>query len=87
MAGSKKTNHGKKSGSSLRDGEGKIDFNRSTDQPTGTEREVFEKMWFYTEQFQHKFQRKKALKKKLKFWNNYEKYKCKKKNFVDSWNV
>jgi len=45
MAGSKKTNHGKKSGSSLRDGEVKIDFNRSTDQPTGTEREVFEKMW------------------------------------------
>lgn len=33
-----------------------------------SEAEVFEKMWFYTEQFQHKFQRKKALKKKLKFW-------------------
>ena len=33
-----------------------------------SEVEVFEKMWFYTEQFQHKFQRKKALKKKLKFW-------------------
>jgi len=30
--------------------------------------EVFERMWFHTEQFQHKFQRKKALKKKLKFW-------------------
>ena len=33
-----------------------------------SEAEVFKKMWFYTEQFQHKFQRKKALKKKLKFW-------------------
>ncbi|WP_026915499.1 lipopolysaccharide kinase InaA family protein [Christiangramia portivictoriae] len=33
-----------------------------------SEEEVFEKMWFYTEQFQHKFQRKKALKKKIKFW-------------------
>ena len=33
-----------------------------------TEEEVFEKMWFYTDQFQEKFQRKKRLKKKLKFW-------------------
>ncbi len=32
--------------------------------------EVFEKMWFYTNQFQEKFQRKKHLKKKLKFWKN-----------------
>ncbi|PTX42365.1 lipopolysaccharide kinase (Kdo/WaaP) family protein [Christiangramia gaetbulicola] len=32
--------------------------------------EVFEKMWFYTNQFQEKFQRKKRLKKKLKFWKN-----------------
>ncbi len=32
--------------------------------------EVFEKMWFYTNQFQEKFQRKKRLKKRLKFWKN-----------------
>ncbi len=32
--------------------------------------EVFEKMWFYTNQFQEKFQRKKRIKKKLKFWKN-----------------
>lgn len=32
--------------------------------------EVFEKMWFYTNQFQEKFQRKRRLKKKLKFWRN-----------------
>ncbi|MCH4823553.1 Kdo domain containing protein [Gramella lutea] len=30
--------------------------------------EVFAKMWFYTNQFQEKFQRKKRIKKKLKFW-------------------
>lgn len=30
--------------------------------------EVFAKMWFYTNQFQEKFHRKKRLKKKLKFW-------------------
>jgi len=30
--------------------------------------EVFEKMWFYTTQFQQKFKRKKEIKKKLKFW-------------------
>ena len=30
--------------------------------------EVFEKMWFYTNQFQEKFKRKKRLKEKLKFW-------------------
>ena len=33
-----------------------------------SEEEVFEKMWAYTQAFQEKFQRKKALKKKLKFW-------------------
>ncbi|WP_228851002.1 lipopolysaccharide kinase InaA family protein [Aegicerativicinus sediminis] len=32
--------------------------------------EVFQKMWFYTEQFQNKFQRKKELKKKLLFWRS-----------------
>ncbi len=31
------------------------------------EAEVFEKLWFFTNQFQKKFQRKKELKKKLKF--------------------
>ena len=30
--------------------------------------EVFERMWFYTSEFQEKFFRKKRLKKKLKFW-------------------
>lgn len=30
--------------------------------------EVFEKMWFFTEEFQAAFHRKKRLKKKLKFW-------------------
>ena len=34
------------------------------------EAEVFEKMWFFTNQFQEKFQRKKELKKKLKFWRS-----------------
>ena len=29
---------------------------------------VFEKMWFYTQDFRQKFRRKKILKKKLKFW-------------------
>lgn len=32
------------------------------------EEEVFAKMWFYTQEFQEKLQKKKALKKKLKFW-------------------
>lgn len=32
------------------------------------EQEVFEKMWFYTQQFQKKFYGKKKFKKKLKFW-------------------
>lgn len=30
--------------------------------------EVFERMWFYTNEFQEKFFRKKKLKKKVKFW-------------------
>ncbi|WP_127845096.1 lipopolysaccharide kinase InaA family protein [Psychroflexus aestuariivivens] len=30
--------------------------------------EVFEKMWFYTQEFQRKFKKKKAMKKKIKFW-------------------
>src|SRR5690606_34335568 len=30
--------------------------------------EVFEKMWYFTEEFQQKFQRKQALKNKIKFW-------------------
>lgn len=34
------------------------------------EEEVFEKMWFYTTEFQEKFMRKKRLKKKLKFWKS-----------------
>jgi hypothetical protein len=34
------------------------------------EAEVFEKMWFFTNQFQEKFLRKKELKKKLKFWKS-----------------
>jgi hypothetical protein len=36
--------------------------------PTKTEAEIFEKMWFYTQEFQEKFSRKQRLKKKLKFW-------------------
>lgn len=32
------------------------------------EKEVFEKMWFYTRDFQKKFIRKHKMKKKLKFW-------------------
>lgn len=31
---------------------------------------IYEKMWGYTREFQKDFQRKKALKKKLKFWKN-----------------
>lgn len=34
------------------------------------EAEVYEKMWFFTNEFQRKFQRKKEIKKKLKFWKN-----------------
>lgn len=33
-----------------------------------SEAEVFERMWFYTEEFQRKFLQKKQMKKKLKFW-------------------
>ena len=33
-----------------------------------SEEEVFEKMWFYTTDFQEKFRRKHDLKKRLKFW-------------------
>jgi hypothetical protein len=35
-----------------------------------TEIEIFEKMWFYTQNFQEKFSRKQRLKKKLKFWKS-----------------
>jgi hypothetical protein len=35
-----------------------------------TEAEIFEKMWFYTKEFQEKFQRKQRMKKKLKFWKS-----------------
>lgn len=34
------------------------------------EQRVFEKMWYYTEEFQRKFQKKKEIKKKLKFWKS-----------------
>jgi len=33
-----------------------------------TQEEIFAKMWFYTQDFQEKFLRKKRLKKKLRFW-------------------
>lgn len=32
------------------------------------EEEVFERMWYHTTEFQRKFQRKKELKRKLRFW-------------------
>ena len=35
---------------------------------TKTEVEIFEKMWFYTNEFQIKFHKKQKLKKQLKFW-------------------
>ena len=35
---------------------------------TQAETEIFEKMWFYTNDFQEHFARKRRLKKKLKFW-------------------
>ncbi len=38
--------------------------------PAKTEAEIFEKMWFYTTEFQAKFFRKQRLKKKLKFWKS-----------------
>ncbi len=34
------------------------------------EKIVFEDMWDFTKQFQHKFKRKKEIKKKLKFWKD-----------------
>jgi len=36
--------------------------------PTKTESEIFEKMWFYTNDFQIKFHKKIRIKKVLKFW-------------------
>ena len=38
--------------------------------PAKSEAEIFEKMWFYTIEFQEKFFRKQRLKKKLKFWKS-----------------
>nr|WP_315198789.1 Kdo domain containing protein [uncultured Flavobacterium sp.] len=38
--------------------------------PVKTEAEIFEKMWFYTQEFQDKFAKKQRLKKKLKFWKS-----------------
>lgn len=35
-----------------------------------SEAEIFEKMWFYTNDFQERFARKRLLKKKLKFWKS-----------------
>lgn len=35
-----------------------------------TEPEIFEKMWFYTNDFQVRFAEKRRLKKKLKFWRS-----------------
>lgn len=37
---------------------------------TQTEAEIFEKMWFYTNDFQERFATKRRLKKKLKFWKS-----------------
>lgn len=34
------------------------------------EKIVYEDMWEFTKEFQHKFKRKKEIKKKLKFWKN-----------------
>ena len=36
--------------------------------PAQTEEAIFEKMWFYTNDFQERFAKKQRLKKKLKFW-------------------
>jgi hypothetical protein len=38
--------------------------------PAKSEAEIFEKMWFYTQEFQEKFFRKQKMKKKLKFWKS-----------------
>ena len=35
-----------------------------------TEAEIFEKLWFYTNDFQVRFAKKRLLKKKLKFWKS-----------------
>ena len=34
------------------------------------EKDIFEKMWFYTSEFQKKLFKKRRMKKKLKFWKN-----------------
>ena len=38
--------------------------------PAQSEAEIFGKMWFYTNDFQERFARKRRLKKKLKFWKS-----------------
>ena len=38
--------------------------------PAQSEAEIFEKMWFYTNDFQERFAKKRRLKKKLKFWKS-----------------
>lgn len=38
--------------------------------PVQTEVEIFEKMWFHTNDFQERFAKKRLLKKKLKFWKS-----------------
>ena len=35
-----------------------------------TEAEIFEKIWFYTNDFQVRFAKKRRLKKTLKFWKS-----------------
>lgn len=41
------------------------EYSKHISQP---EEKIFEKMWGYTKEFQKDFQKKKALKKKIKFW-------------------
>lgn len=36
--------------------------------PEKTEAQILEKMWFYTREFQEKFQKKRRIKKAIKFW-------------------
>jgi hypothetical protein len=38
--------------------------------PAQSEAEIFEKMWFYTNDFQESFAKKRRLKKKMKFWKS-----------------
>ena len=38
--------------------------------PAQTEAKIFEKMWFFTNDFQDRFAKKRRLKKKLKFWKS-----------------